>query len=199
MAVNVRNVRKSARLTNHEVVVLAVYLVGGRSRHVDTEDVAVRANEIAPGRFNWRKYKEQINIDNVRWALLDAKKTENGRYVVGTAKDGWLLTEAGVDFAESYIGNLDNMDLSGVRLDPKENAWAARERQRMLANETFRKFATGRLDEVTSQEAERFFRIDEYVVGKGRQARIQRVLNFFRRDSELGAAVEALAEKIRGR
>jgi hypothetical protein len=33
-------------LTNHEIATLAVYLIGGDAQYVDTEDVAVKANEI---------------------------------------------------------------------------------------------------------------------------------------------------------
>ena len=62
--------QSTTHLTNHDIIVLAVYLVGGRFRHVDLEDVAVKANEIAPGRFVWRKYKEQINIDIVNKRLV---------------------------------------------------------------------------------------------------------------------------------
>jgi len=42
-------------LSNHEIVTLAVFLLNGHSHSVDTEDVAVKANELAPGRFTmWR-------------------------------------------------------------------------------------------------------------------------------------------------
>src|SRR3990172_8148791 len=75
-------------LANHEIVVIAAYRLGARVERVDTEDVAVESNRIAPGRFAWRKYGDQINIDNVRWALLDAKKAENGALLTGSAKDG---------------------------------------------------------------------------------------------------------------
>jgi hypothetical protein len=61
---------------NHELVVLATYLAGGAKAVSDTEDIAVKANELAPGRFTWRKYADQINIDTVRkrlspWGRLD--------------------------------------------------------------------------------------------------------------------------------
>jgi hypothetical protein len=64
-------------LSNHEIVTLAVYLLGGDTQYLDTEDIAVKANEIAPGRFTWRKYSDQINIENVRAFLSDAKKEKN--------------------------------------------------------------------------------------------------------------------------
>ena len=42
---------KAKALSNHEIVTLAAYLLGGDSKRIDTEDVAVKTNEIAPGRF----------------------------------------------------------------------------------------------------------------------------------------------------
>lgn len=80
-------------LSNHEIVTLAVYLLGGDTQYVDTEDAAVKANETAPGRFTWRKYRDQINIENFRTFLSDAKKQKNGSYLRGTGKDGRLLSE----------------------------------------------------------------------------------------------------------
>jgi len=46
---------RAKALSNHEIVTLAVYLPGGDSKRIDTEDVAVKSNELAPGRFTWRK------------------------------------------------------------------------------------------------------------------------------------------------
>lgn len=75
-------------LSSHEIVTLAVFLFGGDSRCIDTEDIAVKANEIAPGRFTWRKYRDQINIEQVRAFLSDAKKAKNGAYLSGSGIDG---------------------------------------------------------------------------------------------------------------
>jgi hypothetical protein len=78
--------KKAEALSNHEIVTLAVYLLGGDSKRIDTEDVAVKANELAPERFAWRKYPNQINIENVRTFLSDAKKLKNEAYLIGPAK-----------------------------------------------------------------------------------------------------------------
>jgi len=64
--------------SNTEIVTIAVYLLGGASNYVDTEDIAVKVDELAPGRFTWRKYSDQINIDNVRKRLSDAKNPKKG-------------------------------------------------------------------------------------------------------------------------
>ena len=184
-------------LTNHEIATLAVYLSGGDAQYVDTEDVAVKANEIAPGRFTWRKYPDQINIENVRAFLSDAKKQKNGGYLRGAGKDGWLLTESGVAFAKDRVASLGGVDLSRERLSVKDRRWLQHERTRMLGSEAFVKFSAGITDVITMQEAESFFRLDAYVTGNGREDKIIRALNAFGSDPELGPAVKALAEKAR--
>jgi hypothetical protein len=50
-----KNKSKAKRPSNHAIVTLAVYLLGGETQRIDTEDIAVKANEIAPGCFAWRR------------------------------------------------------------------------------------------------------------------------------------------------
>ncbi len=71
-------------LSNHEIVTVAVYILGGISGAVDTEDVAIKANELAPGRFSWKKYPTQVNLEVVRVYLSDAKKPSKGAYLLGS-------------------------------------------------------------------------------------------------------------------
>lgn len=196
--------RSSASLTssefaNHEIVTLAVYLLGGDSHHVETEDIAVRVNEIAPRRFTWRKYPDQINIENVRTFLSDAKKLKNGGYLRGTGKDGWLLTEDGLAFAKRVVSDLNDADLSRTPRSQKERQWVNRERARMLSSDAFSKFQDGRQITITSHEAESFFRLDDYVLGKARENKIVRILNTFSDDPLLGAIVRDLAGRIERR
>ena len=184
-------------LANHEIVTLAVYLLGGDAGRVDTEDVAVRANAIAPGRFTWAKYPDQINIGNVRWALWDAKKPENGRYVLGSEKKGWMVTEAGLKFAKDRAKGFRGRDLARQPVSPRDRNRLQRERTRLLATEAFMKFQHGGADAVTPQEAEGFFRIDDYVRGDAREQKITRITNMFGDDPQLGPAIQALRKKIR--
>src|SRR6266481_8651904 len=96
-------------LSNHEIVTLAVYLLGGDTQYVDTEDVAVKANEIAPGRFSWRKYKDQIDLEGIYKHLWDLTKPDKGQYVVGSKSEGWLLTLAGAEFAEGAVDKIKRL------------------------------------------------------------------------------------------
>jgi len=58
-------------LANWEIVVIAAFADGGSAARVDTEDIAVTANRIAPGRFSGKKYPEQIDIDAVSKRLWE--------------------------------------------------------------------------------------------------------------------------------
>ena len=65
--------KDKGKLSNIEIVTFAVYLLGGETGPVDTEDIAIKASELAPGKFTWKKYREQVNIDNIRKRLSDAQ------------------------------------------------------------------------------------------------------------------------------
>lgn len=183
-------------LANHEIVTLALYLLGGEARKVDTEDIAKKANELAPGRFTWRKYSDQINIEHIRAFLSDAKKPKNGAYMTGVGKDGWLLTDAGLAFSRTRVDELPGLELSRKAISPKERNWIRRERERMLASEAYQKFSLGEWEKITVQEAQAFFRVDAYVTGTARSEKLLRASNVFGEDPELGLLIKQLLPKI---
>lgn len=182
-------------LSNQEIVVIAAYLIGGNSQRVDTEDVAVKANEIAPGRFAWRKYPSQINIETVRKRLWDACKPSKGGYILGTEKDGWLLTEAGVGFAQKNVRSVTG---AKKRVSLKERNWLRSEHDRLLSSAAFLKYQECEDGPIDKRDAESFFRIDNYVKGEAREEKLLRVVNAFGEDAELGPAVKKFAAIVRG-
>jgi hypothetical protein len=183
-------------LANHEIVTIALFLCGGDARSVDTEDIAVKASEIAPGRFAWRKYPDQINIDTVRKRLWDARKSDRGGFLTGSEKDGWQLTESGVRFAKRARKDFRN-GAPLTRTSLKERRFARAEKLRMLDTDAYAKFSSGFPSSITAREAEAFFRIDDYVVGEERQKKVLRALNLFGSDRQLGPAVRFLAIAVR--
>jgi len=181
------------------MVVLATYLAGGRNSYADTEDIAVKANEISPGRFTWRKYKEQINIDTVRKRLWDASKLEKGGYLVGSERDGWLLTRAGLKFCEKNLKAIEHGTAHKERYTKRERSWFDKEKIRMLAEPAYRKLLAGNSKGITPVEAERFFRVDDYVVGEARKTKIQRAVAAFQSDPDLAKVIKKLAAIVRER
>lgn len=188
-----------ARLNNAQIAVLAAYLAGASKGHADTEDVAVKAAQLAPGRFSWRKYPDQINIETVRKRLWDAASEKMGRLLTGSERDGWLLTEAGLKFCQEHSEEFNKIGEEQVRLSQREQAWATRERVRMQAEVAYKKWLEGRPEEIQHVEAERFFRIDDYIVGDLRRSRIIRARDIFSADGEMSKAINEIAEKVRDR
>ena len=103
------------RLPNHQVAVLALYLLGGAASRINAEDVAVKCFEMAPQRFCWRTYPQYPSEIRARDALNDAKKVRYGRLASDESKLDWTLTPAGVTWCENYLeANEDEDKLSGA-------------------------------------------------------------------------------------
>jgi hypothetical protein len=183
-------------LSNIEIVTLAVYLLGGQSRFVDTEDIAVKANEIAPGRFSWVKYTDQINIHTIKTHLWDAKSDRKGALLLGSEKEGWMLSSSGNGLARARADALGSLKGKHKKISRTEEKWVRSERVRMLNSEAYRKFRTLGVGGVSRDEAEAFFRLNSYVVGEARKRKISRIQNTFGRDDDLGRAVTLLAESL---
>lgn len=180
--------------SNKEIGVLSVYLLGGESKYIDTEDIAVKANELAPGRFLWRKYKNQINMEVVRKRLSDAKTDGD---LLGSYSKGWILSEKGLQYAKEHIKALKNTDLSRAPMNKKEMILYHREKERMLASIAYEKVISNESDYITPKEAEDFFRVDDYVTGAARREKLIRIINTFGDDLELSQAIKILSEKVR--
>lgn len=187
---------QSNRLSSRDLVVLTVFLLGGDSEPIDTEDVAKRVNELAPGRFTWVKYPDQINIELVRTYLSDAKKPKHGALLSGTGNTGWRLTAAGQKFASEKQTVAKQPFRRERKLSAADAAWLRCERERWIGSDAFSKHAGGRTEEVTKQEAEALFRLDDYIVDRLREKKIGRVVNAFRDDAELCELVETLATRV---
>lgn len=190
-----REIALTPSVTAPELVALALYVLGGGKTVVDTEDVAMRVSEIAPGRFSWRKYADQINLELVRVALSDARKRENGSLVTGTGRSGWSLTAAGQRWVEANAPHLLGLDLSKQRAERSagsvdERRWQ-RERVRMLTSAAWQQWCEA--NAIGREAAHELFRIDRYVNGRARELKVNRVREMFAEDTELAPFVETAA------
>ncbi len=181
-------------LTNIQVVVLALYGLGGDDHPVDTEDVAVKANSIAPGRFAWRKYPEQISLEHVRVFLSDGKKAKYGSLVDGDGTRGWYLTAAGATWASANRGFLEGGLEERQRTDRDTKRRLQIERTRIVELQAWDKYQRG--EPVSLREAEAVFRLSEYVRGKRRQLLLDRMQTLMRDDREFRLFVETMATQI---
>src|SRR5437899_9176451 len=101
---------------NRELVVYCLYIAGGSTERIHTEDVALKCWELYPDSFSWTKYPKYPDKDIVRVALTDARKTKYGALLSGRVEgqssasgepEGGMLTEAGLAWVRGYANELD--------------------------------------------------------------------------------------------
>ena len=184
------------RLSLPETVALALWELGGSEHPIDTEDIAVQANALAPGVFTWRKYPEQINLELVRVNLSDAKLKAG--LVTGSGRTGWSLTTRGVAWAKGQ-GGVAVGDVQRTRAERRSGSidevrWR-RERDRIMASPAWAQWTVDP-GGVTARHASDVFRIDTYAVGRIRDLKVNRLLNLLEGDPEVMPFLEAMAEII---
>ena len=126
--------RRRTTVPNRELVVYALYLLGGASKRIHTEDVARKAHQLFPDSFSWTRYPEFPDKDIVRVALTDARKAQYGGLIDGRTGqhrghssktkrdpvlDGWALSDAGIEWMLLNEAKLDK--LAGSDSGPKEH------------------------------------------------------------------------------
>lgn len=184
-----------------QVVVLALYHLGGASKLVDTEDVAIKTHEVAPGRFAWKKHPERVNLELVRVALSDGKKEAYGSLVEGSGRKGWRLSPEGIQWITKNRERLEGTDFSSERPEGRgggidEQRWRS-ERIRVTSSPAWVNWKRGQ--PISSRDAKSLFRIDAYSLGKLGRGKVARLLEMFSTDREvfqfLSVANEALQQK----
>ena len=176
---------KNKDYTNRDIVIIAVYQLGGVLRHIHLEDVAMKAAELSPRRFCWKKYPEQINLESVRITLKGELGLPNRR-VSGSIRDGWMLTPDGLSWCLTTASGGDNKTLlDELRL----------EINRAKKTAAFSKSISGRAEEVSVIEVEALLRVNDYFTARDRRERILALANAAVLDSQLSLVLTNLRKQ----
>jgi hypothetical protein len=175
---------KSLKYSNRDIAVMAVHMWGGALRYVHLEDVAIKAAELSPRSFSWKKYPEQINLEAVRLALKNELSLTDNR-VTGSIKDGWMLTPKGLTWC---INNSDIGRDQGL-LDPIRKE-VGRARKTSAFTKTFENRDKG----VSIVEVESLLRTNEYSTPRNRRERAIALTNAAVLDSQLMSVLIALRQ-----
>lgn len=183
-----------------EVAALALHLLGGARRAVDTEDIAIKCHQLSPELFAWRKYPDQVNLELVRVSLSDAKKAKNGILVAGSGRDGWRLTPNGVarlsaKHAENdgavAVGKSDTTRRSAGSIDTVRKAREELRIQNSAAWAIWK--AEQRID---VEEARKLLRIDSYTSLKLIDVKVARLMAVFPTNSKVGKFIDAARQML---
>jgi transposase InsO family protein len=174
------------------LVTLALNELGGSHEPIDTEEIAVRAHELSPVAFAWRRYPQHINLELVRVALVGATRMH---FVQGKGRGGWVLTDAGVAWVArtraQLLEALGRTDVTSSPVRQTETAHRERERLRLGRTDALRKWRLG--EPVSSFEACAVFRVDQYTVETTRLTKVRSLRDLFEDDPELGRFLAAMS------
>lgn len=183
---------KLNELTNPQLVTLGTARLGGGTRAIDTEDIAIEAYKIAPKRFCWRKHPDRIEIATVRFALSDATRADPP-LLVGNNKDGWMLSPDGLKWASNLPSDLEGEERAKQGSLP---AFQEAERGRLHRTVAFAKFQSGNRKTVSLMDFYEFVRINEYFSERKRRERFAAIENAVLEDSELQPVWQFLKRKF---
>lgn len=179
-------------ISQPELVTLALSELGGSRKAIDTEDIAMRARELSPVAFAWRRYPQHINLELVRVALVGATRMH---FAKGRGRGGWVLTDEGVAWVgrnrEQLMEALGIAGKSGGLVKQTETAHRERERLRIGRTDALQKWRVGA--SVTSGEAAAVFRVDQYTVETTRLTKVRALRDLFEDDPELGPFLEVMS------
>jgi hypothetical protein len=173
------------RYTGKDIGVIAVHRLGGALRFVHSEDVAMKAAELSPRRFCWKKYPEQIHLDLVRLVLKN-ELAQGAPRIAGGVRDGWMLTPIGFAWCISNDRGQGNAAL----LDRVHG-----ELERVKNTAAFGKALAGRLGDVSTVEIEALLHIDHYTTSRGRKEKALALANTAVLDKELRSVLTMLTDK----
>lgn len=192
------------KILSEDVVVFVAYLIDGHKKPVDTEDIAIKANELAPGRFNWRKYPDQINLDLVRANLKNNAKQYKGNnrtFLAGSGKEGWTLTTQGLEWVnknkkEWLVSDL-SLEPDKVRTVSIDHNRMNREQNRIKSSNAWKLWSTGDVEKINTIEARAAIRLDIYVTGRMFDLKINRLKEMFENDGEIIAFLDVVIKILK--
>lgn len=184
----------------YELATLAVYLLGGSRKSLDTEDVAKKCYQLAPDLFSWVKFADQINLELVRVSLSDAKKEKNGGLVTGVGRDGWRLTSKGFAWCElegqAMLANLSNSSVSAERtVGSVDSQRRRREKARIVSLSAWSAWQNG--SSVSFADAREVLRVDAYTTEKMLDIKATRTKGMFEDDQEVSRFLDEIISVLR--
>jgi hypothetical protein len=148
-------------LSNIDIVLYALFRLGGAEHKVHTEHIAVECFRLSKERFSWRlpEYRDLVDKELVRVALMDAAKNKYGRLAVGRSgiesvskeADGWSLTPSGTKWVVKQKDRIE----STLKVTPhgSKRIDAVRFKRKLIEEPCYQKFLrNGSLKEVTQYE-----------------------------------------------
>ena len=139
---------KENKLSNEEIVIYALFQLGGWKERIHTEDIALECFKLAPSKFSWVKYQQYPDLMAVWYALGSTQQEKYKGMVVGSSerkkgggKDkigGWRLTDKGLDWIQENKERVESVLSTGVA--PDSRLLEDRKLKSLMKSEAFKQY-----------------------------------------------------------
>jgi hypothetical protein len=183
-------------MKKYDLVTLAMQVLGGGDHALDIEDIAMKCEELAPGTFAWRKYKNQINLELVGFAVRDAKKPKYGGFVSGSHAKGWRLTANGVTLANKLLAELDPKDKIQIQPTKHRNLDETRNNReliRLSESSAFHEWQSS--SEASKLALTQLLRINSYASQDSIDVKVSRLAKVIGMDSEVDTFINYIISR----
>jgi hypothetical protein len=168
-------------LSNPEILTLVVYLLDGTIVPVDLEDAAIEAFKLAPKKFSWIKYDDRIDLRIIEYALRAACRP-NMKYLKGSNKHGYMLTQIGLEWAEKFD---EKKQLSTTSRKLSLSDLILKEQVRLKNTHAYEKFIGGNKEKISIMDFREFTRVNDYFPEHIRKQRYSKIENAVKDDVDL--------------
>lgn len=127
-------------LNDKDIVIYALYILGGYQKRVHTEDIALKCYELARTRFSWTKYPQYPDIQPVRFALEKCKPLVVGssERKLPTIITGWRLTNEGIQWIRTNLSRIEKQ--LSTKQTPNERLIDSRRIKTLMSSEAFNRY-----------------------------------------------------------
>ncbi len=187
------------KIKNIELVTIALYEVGGANNFKDTEDVAVKADEIDNERFKWRnkKYKKYIDRGLIVESLNAARVRRIGSFLKGNDDKGWILTPIGLEFCKRVKNTFPKLTIRKKRISKIEKKYLLREENRIINTEAYIKFINGEGSNINEKDIKKLFKIDDYTSKLDVEKRIINLLDNFKDKDKIHQLINNYKQEVK--
>ena len=183
------------KLSNQEIVTLALFVLGQGQKGFDIETIAKKADELSPGSFRWKTDPKMISDSNVWDSLSNARKK---KYILEKTSN-YFLTEAGVEFSSKNIKNIKDQKNYTSRLRGLDKEIYESTKIRIMNSSAYSKILQNLNSEITLNEYREMFNLNKYIDKSKELEKVQKYLNMFVNEKDILNRIKLVSNKYIGR
>lgn len=183
-------------MSRMDLILITLLNLGAFKKSVDTEDIAIKAHELVPDAFSWKKYPNQVNLELVRVTLSDLKKPQNGTLVAGSGREGWRFTDSGFSQARkiSRVMPKENLQVAAGSAGSIDTVRQSKDIKRIINSDAYLNWIAGNY--ISDESICNLLKMNQYTGSKIVQIKLVRLRSLIDSSPDLEPFVDLLQKRV---